>query len=306
MSRSITLSITMSAVALTLLTPGCPPSAVDTIPGGDTGADGDTTTLTSDESGAVDTLLGSLESLTSAVGAAQNAANAEDDQQTALDNAETDGGVTDESGENTDGDGIGQGGDGCPTFDVSLATGSGETLAFNATVDFGDGCDLLGSDDYSCAGAAGASLAGGVLTFTFDDLTCNDNSISGEALVSASFTDPVAELTGEFDLALASAAQQVSTSGEGITQFNRTTFVTSIPTFEGVLSDGQDTYSATASDIEVSFSEYGNFVPFAGQATLSSDNIRALTVVFDSNSPLTGEVQVSFDGTTFFAYNLFE
>ena len=53
------------------------------------------------------------------------------------------------------------------------------------------------------------------------------------------------------------------------------------------------------SNVKMSYATYGVGIPFSGETTVSGDGIRTMIVRFNENSPSTGVVEVSIDGSPF-------
>lgn len=189
----------------------------------------------------------------------------------------------------------------CPHVSLEAsALGSGGEGAWAFSVDFGTGCQPPGFDELTFAGSASGSMSALEQSFSlqFDDLTMGDDSLTGQADLAYQRSDGQLSFTGTWGLTYTSAADdfQAHTDGTGTVQYSPQDGVTTIATFTGNVSDDDVDASVTMTDVQVSYAQYGSFIPYAGTMTIAGNDIRPLTITFDENSPTTGQVQVSIDG----------
>jgi len=193
----------------------------------------------------------------------------------------------------------------CP--EVTLATDIVSALLAIA-VDYGDGCSPLSVDDYTVSGRATGTFteADSSLSLTFDDLTSNGNTLDGDLGVSLSRTNDGVGLDGDWNLAYTTAQQVVATAGAGRADYVRETATTTIVDFDGTVSNDGDIWGAIISGVATSFQQNGNFIPFSGSITLTLADGRQLNLVFDEDSPTTGQAEVSINDLPAIEVDLFE
>ena len=195
----------------------------------------------------------------------------------------------------------------CPdvTTDFDAASRS-----VDITIDFGNGCGVLGNQDYICSGSASGtgSIGDGALiaNLTFADITCIGKTLSGAVSLEVAHSPTKVTLAGDWNLTIAGTALTVTADGTGTCTFEGDTGQIIVSTFDGAVSVGTGTYDMVMADILVSFSQYDSLIPYGGTIYVSGASIRDLEVVFDANSPVAGDVQVSIDGGPFFTVNLFD
>jgi hypothetical protein len=270
--RSIT---GLSAVGFALLA-GCPQNATNT---GGTSSSGDS--LSTTEQDAISAALASVESLVTSVDTTQTAAGGDSAAaRTATDN--------------------------CPLATFSASNEGGLSLAVG--LDFGDGCNVLGSDDYFCSGSASGefSAANGALVLTFESLNCGSKSLVGDVAFTFTSSDALVTLSGQWNVNYSDSTQTVGTIGDGEATFDGDTKSTTVTTFSGSVNFGTQTSECEMTGLVTSLANNGNFVPSAGTLALSGPTVDDVVVTFDANSPSTGDVQVSINGKPSFTYNLFD
>ncbi len=276
-----TLGCIGAAAALSLLLLGCPADTTnDTGNTGGTGSTDTSDTLNETQTEALTAALDSVESLTTSVGTTQGATQGEDSQASL-------------STTNT-----------CPAVSFQAATAA--VVDASLTLDFGDGCNALGSDDYFCSGQASGEFSS-TLAVEFTALSCNNNSLDGTVDFSFDRDGDDVNFSGGWDLVATQGDATLRTEGEGDATYVAEDAATTINVFTGSIRthDGE-TYGFDLATIATSYATYGNFIPFDGELTLSGATIESFTVRFDANSPTTGDVQVSVNGGDFVDYNLFE
>lgn len=191
----------------------------------------------------------------------------------------------------------------CPV--VSFTATQGDALTLGLSIDFGTGCTPTGSTAVCSGEAAGTyTLVSNTIDASFANLGCDGNTLTGDAVVTASVDSSGVELNGSWTLGFNHDNVENTTGGYGTSIYDAQNARTSIPTFIGTLTEGAETYSATLSDVELSYDTYGNFIPYAGEGTVSNADLRSITVRFNENSPSTGDVEISVDGSPFFDANL--
>jgi len=279
------------AIATVALVGGCP-----TTPNTD-GTDTDTSQLSAAEADAVIASLSSAETFVSTTAAATSTTNIEDVDQQAQSSATVP--VT----TNSDGDVVFGN---CPqvTINADSSTATSSTIG----VDFGDGCNPAGNASFACAGTAMGTIS--VLTrslsLSFDDFTCGMATISGEVDLDYERGTDTVQLSGSWDLRYTAEGTDVTTDGAGTVSYSPEDDAATVNTFTGTITDGTTDYAATLTNVQVSYTTNQNFIPFAGEAGLSGDDIRTLNVRFNSETPTTHVVEISINGSEFFEVDLDE
>ena len=64
--------------------------------------------------------------------------------------------------------------------------------------------------------------------------------------------------------------------------------------------------NTTMTGIMASWPTYESYIPYAGTMTLTGTDIRSYTVRFSTDSPTTGVVEVSINGSPYFEVDLDE
>jgi hypothetical protein len=267
------------------LTPGCPPADQDA--GGTGNNNNGQVSLTTREDATIAGLAQAVAALVTGTGAVQGATT-ENEGQSAQ---ETPGEVT-----------FGQ----CPVVTLS---GDPNLVALTVEADFGGGCEAVAGSGYVLSGVAAGryDVRTSDVTLTFDDLAGSEGELSGEVRVSFNRVGSRLDIDGDFDIGLRGADLRVlSADGVGQASFDTDDAATTIERFSGTLSDSGGVWNAAMSDVSVSFAQFDNLIPFAGTASVAGTDVRDITVRFDANSPVTGEVQVSVEGGDFFTVNLLE
>ena len=201
----------------------------------------------------------------------------------------------------------------CPEVCKSGSILQGEV---DLTIDFGDGCmafPLLSEEQYMCSGSASGTFSQSARTIglTYNTITCEGEMLDGMTDLTYDLSLDNVQFTGDWDLTWTSNdGWKSNTDGQGTGGYDFLTYVTSIPTFVGSVSDlsvGNDPYvwSIDMKDVLVSFMTYYSYLPYRGTMTLSGPEIRTLTLTFDESSPTTGDVQVSIAGGPSFTVNVF-
>lgn len=200
--------------------------------------------------------------------------------------------------------------DTCPAATFTASNNGSAELGL--TIDFGAGCSPFGSTEYFCSGSASGtfSQANSNVNVTFDSLTCNGKGLSGDVNLDFVRTTTVVDFSGEWNVTYTDGASSVNTAGSGQVEFNRSDANTIISAFDGTLTQGNTQYGCDLDQVEVSFAQYENFVPYGGTATLTytdAGDIDRMVITFNANSPTTGVVSVTLgvNATTTFNYNVF-
>ena len=287
MTRSFRMIATGTvAISLTWLIAGCPSTTTGDNTGGNTTGD----SLSATESAGIESAMNSVASMTNATTTLEGSTAGEDNQ-TALD--------IPESGSLDFGT--------CP--EVSLSAGgslSNSNVQLSLAIDFGDGCSPLDNENYEVSGSVSGSYDQGanMINASFDDLTVNSQSLTGDAEVTFSRTSTQLGLSGTWDLTYAEGSDAVSTNGDGNATYMFSSMATTISTFSGTITDASGSWTATMTNVQTSFAQYENFVPFGGTMVLAGVTPHTLTLTFDTNSPTTGVMLVSIDNGTPFEYTL--
>jgi hypothetical protein len=272
MSRfGIEKQVAWAAAAAALFATGCPQQA-PSIGGGL-----NSSVLATADEDAIAAALAALESATTSINTTQNVTQT--DPQTSR--------VTD-----------------CPTVEFSAGNTSGLNVA--VSVDFGTSC-TPSTGNSSCGGAASGSLS--VLTSTlslnFDSLTCDGKSLNGSVAFGFENAESSVTVTGDWDLTFSDGASTVGLDATGEATFDTNLLSTTFVSVTGVLDDNGDKYSSEWDGVVTSFFNNDNFIPQAGEISLSGNKIKDMTIRFNASSPSTGDVEVSINGGASFVYNLF-
>ena len=163
-----------------------------------------------------------------------------------------------------------------------------------------------GRADTTCAGAANASFTqlGAELEVSFDALTCGQRVVAGDITVAYAGQDLTPALEGEWDLRVDDDGESVATFGVGEISYQIRELVFAIAEFEGTVTAGDDTWNLTVTDLEISYDRYGSYVPYRGEVTINGPDIRTISIRFSEESPVSGDVEVSFDGSPYLPLNL--
>lgn len=246
--------------------------------------------LTSEQEEAIVAALAALEGVTSASQAAQSAAQSENEdtaklrRQTRL---EFTFGV-------------------CP--EVTVGRRDGDTPP-SLLIDFGAGCSPVWAPDLACSGSMSGSidLQERELSLGFANLTCGVAVTDGSLSYGWSLSQDEVALTGDSDITITESGEpdfRYDASGALVYTFATTT--TTVNTYSGLLSYGNDEWTLDLTETPVSYAIYDNFVPFGGDALLTAPGFgdNTVQVFFDANSPITGIVQVSVNGGPLFDWTI--
>lgn len=238
-------------------------------------------TPTANEYGAIGTALDSIRSIVTSVDNTQGVTGGGEGNQSALNNTPR-----------------------CPEALFALASGAVLTVS----VDFGPaGCQPFAAENLTCSGSAGGTLnpVAQTLQMQFDDLSCDGQTLDGTIDASYEHSTSAVSLAGSWSLSYQTTAHEVLTTGEGEASCDPQLASTTIRQFDGTVAADGSECAAILENVSVSYQQYGNFVPFAGQATLTGTDIRDIVILFDASSPSTGLVQVSVNGSPFVSVSLF-
>lgn len=188
----------------------------------------------------------------------------------------------------------------CPI--VEFEQSGGNPANVTVTADFGDGCNPAGAAEFTCSGSTTGTLNVSTSTFsmTFDALLCNGRALAGTVDAGYSADQGVVQIDGDWDLTYTEASRQTATQGAGQALYSDAQRETTVPAFEGTLQESAESYALTMSDVALSYQNNAILIPYAGEIAVSGSSIRSLTVRFDADSPTTGYVEVSIDGSPFF------
>lgn len=192
----------------------------------------------------------------------------------------------------------------CPTVTFSQQQSGVQMLS--VTLGFGSGCTLNSVNGFECSGSATGSYdpASALITLTFDQLTCADQGLAGSVTLGFTRRNSTVTLAGDFDLTWADGSQSTQAEGAGAATFDATARHTTIETFSGNAARDGQSYALSLDGIRVSYAAWGNFVPFSGEMTVSAGTIRTISIRFNANSPVTGEIEVRYAGGDYQSANL--
>ncbi len=185
------------------------------------------------------------------------------------------------------------------------------------TVDFGEQpCTALvvEEEDFTlaCSGSATGtfSLTEETIGLVFDSISCNEQALDGTVDLSYDLYYPGVALDGAWDLTWYPGNEAIGTEGNGKGAYEPAVSgccdVTSIEEFTGNITYEGYEWSTSIQDLLISLEEYCSFIPYGGSITLDGPDIRTITITFTENSPTTGEVAISIDGSQSFTVSLYE
>ncbi len=197
----------------------------------------------------------------------------------------------------------------CPVNTLTLG-GNGQ-VSFSMTSDFGStGCDPQGDGSFTCAGVISGTYAPSTdsktVTLTFDGLTCANRSVTGTAQLVFAISGNTISADGDLDVTATRDGDKADVNGEVMTTYDLSTGDTTIDSFIGTVGEGGETRDCTMTDCLINFRTNGNFIPESGTMIVTGDSGRQITIVFDADSPATGNVTVSIDGGPSFVVNVNE
>lgn len=235
--------------------------------------------VTGGQAAAIDAAIQSIESLTSSLNTTQNATGGEAQASRTVST--------------------------CP--EASFSADNTDGLSLTLSLDFGDGCDVLGSTDYSCSGSISGSFSQSASSIDaqFGALTCNGYALEGSLSFTYDVTSTTIGVLGSWDITYSDAASNVSTAGLGQASYDSGSAATTFSSFEGDVTSDDETYGVTLVNVVTSLTNNGNFIPQSGTMTLTGQTFESVAVTFNATSPSTGDVSVSINGGSSFPYNLF-
>ena len=181
----------------------------------------------------------------------------------------------------------------CPT--VTFTARPGGEPGLSVALDFGTGCSPLDSQDYICTGNITGTInrTNKTLSLVMQSLGCGTRTVSGSIDVTYTRGDSAVSLDGNWNLSSVKDGATTTAAGAGAATFNRDSLATTVTSYNGALTRGGKTYQITMSGIQVSFIQFGNFVPFAGSVTISTAGEPDIVISFDANSPTTRAATVT-------------
>jgi hypothetical protein len=87
--------------------------------------------------------------------------------------------------------------------------------------------------------------------------------------------------------------------------YDRTTHQIAVVTFTGTITEEDGTWNFSADQLLIAPADLTSLIPYSGRLTLEGDGGRPVIVTFSENSPTTGVVTVSIDGSPAVEINLF-
>jgi hypothetical protein len=194
----------------------------------------------------------------------------------------------------------------CPQVTTTATLGSS---LLDISIEFGTGCAIPVAPDYTCSGSASGQLepSTGTLDLSLDAISCSgDTGLTGNVSLTYALSPTALNFTGEWDLTYTTEGQSIVLYGQGATSYSIPDSITTVSSFDGLLATDGNDWNLTLDSILVSYANKRSYLPYGGTMTASGRTIRQLVVQFNENSPSTGEVQVSVDGSAFFTVNLYE
>ncbi len=187
----------------------------------------------------------------------------------------------------------------CPVITLNLTNAS--SLAFDATVDFGDSCKPSTATTATCSGNATGTLNGlaSSIAVQFNSVTCNDNTLDGSADLVYGVSETSVELSGIWNLDWVTDTVFTGTDGEGTCVYDRTTQVVTVVTFDGTIGLNGADWPFSAEGLTIAPLGNGSLIPSTGTMTVVVSPGRLVVVTFDENSPTTGMATATVDGSSF-------
>jgi len=198
----------------------------------------------------------------------------------------------------------------CPVVGLALLEG---LTTFSVTVDFGDGCAWPG-DGGTCSGNAFGDLdrLNNTLSLAFNELSCGGVSLNGSIDTAYSVEGGRRTFTGTWSLRRTTVDEtdgttdETSTLGEGVTVYDGDVKAIEVTDFTGSVTNADGTWNVYAEALVIALARNSSLIPSSGTVTILNDDTRTIIVRFNENSPTTGEVEISINGSNFFALSLDE
>lgn len=193
----------------------------------------------------------------------------------------------------------------CPEIAI---TGSGSSANLSLAIAFGTGCQPEWAASLTCSGSMDGTIDFGTrsMSFGFTEYTCGQTELDGSMAYHWGRDQGTVTLDIDADLTIRlTGTDVVDHSGSGAIIYTASDATTNFSTYDGALTVGAASWTLVLSETLVSYPAYGNYVPYGGTALLTEvATSETFAVTFDSNSPVTGEVQVSINGRRPFTYTI--
>ena len=179
------------------------------------------------------------------------------------------------------------------------------TLTFDASIDFGESCTPVGTEDLTCSGSASGSFsqAAKSINMTFNDISCTDETLGGSVDLTYGVSLTAVTLTGDWDVTWTTGDEVFTVDGTGTCGYDLSGSVTSVSSYDGTSSGPDGSWATTMTDILISYTK-GSYIPYSGTMTVSGSDIRTMTVRFNEDSPTTGKVEVKVGPSPFVTVDL--
>lgn len=190
----------------------------------------------------------------------------------------------------------------CPVVTIDIETGQ---PTFTVAVDFGAGCSP--ANNVTCAGNVQATINAPAahVNVIFNSLGCNEIQVAGTIDADFALTQFGGSLDGFWNLSGQDGRGAAEINCEGTANYDVSSDTATLTNLLGSLVAGGVMYTAFFEDIQVSLGTYGNFTPFGGSIVVTGAAVEGtMTVTYNAQSPVTGEVQVSLNGMAPFTVNL--
>jgi len=176
------------------------------------------------------------------------------------------------------------------------------------TVDFGNGCAPNAMEGTTeCSGSATGTITffPRVITLAFSDFGCGQRNTDGDVELNWTRTNDTVTVDGTWDLTVTpNDGIASSTEGSGTATYDNSTRSTTITTYNGMLMRAGNSWTTELEDIEVSYQNNENLIPFAGTATITGTRVGTIVATFDENSPTTRVIMLSINGGPAFEYEI--
>jgi len=194
----------------------------------------------------------------------------------------------------------------CP--EVTFETDEQGNNPPSLTVDFGNGCAPNAVETTTeCSGSATGTITffPRVVTLAFSDFGCGQRNTDGDVELGWTRTNNTVTVDGTWDLTVTpNDGVASSTEGSGTATYDNSTRSTTITTYNGMLMRAGNTWTTELEDIEVSYQNNENLIPFAGTATVTGTRVGTIVATFDENSPTTRIIMLSINGGPAFEYEI--
>ena len=176
------------------------------------------------------------------------------------------------------------------------------------TVDFGNGCAPNAVETTTeCSGSATGTITffPRVVTLSFSDFGCGQRNTDGDVELSWTRANESVTVDGSWNLTVTpNDGIASSTEGTGWATYDNSSRSTTITNYDGMLMRGGNTWTTNLDEIQVSYQNNANLIPFAGTATITGTRVGTIVATFDEDSPTTRLIMLSVNGGPAFEYEI--